>query len=83
MLTCFLKRSSNEAFLGLVKTELSKEVGEKIMTIAEQFIEQGREQEAIEVALSMLEEGFDEKMIARLTGLNKEKIQDLLKLKKH
>ncbi|MCC2666263.1 MAG: hypothetical protein K0S63_179 [Gammaproteobacteria bacterium] len=44
---------------------------------------EGREQEAIRVALDMLEEGFDKEIIARLTKLTKEKIDSLSESKVH
>jgi len=39
----------------------------------------GAEQNAIKIAIGMLEEGFDRDLIARLTGLGKEKIDSLSK----
>ena len=72
--------SDKEAFFKLIDTQISHEVGEKIMSLAEQLKEEGRIEKEKEIALRMLEEGSDPAFVAKVTGLSLDKIK---KLQKH
>lgn len=82
-----------KSFVELVKKEFSSDIGEKIMTISEQFreegkkigikigiekgIEKGVEKGKIEVAKHLLAEKAELRFIQRVTGLSLVKIQEL------
>jgi recombination-promoting nuclease RpnB len=76
--------SDKEAFFKLIDTQISHEVGEKIMSLAEQLKEEGRIEgelnKELEIAMRMLEEGSDPAFVAKVTGLSLDKIK---KLQKH
>jgi predicted transposase/invertase (TIGR01784 family) len=62
--------SDKEAFMNLVKTQLLPEVGEKIMTIAEQLKAEGIEKGIHQVAIKLLEQGCDVEFVAKATELD-------------
>lgn len=72
--------SDKEAFFELIDTQISHEVGEKIMSLAEQLREEGELRKSIEIAKKMLDEGSDLVFVAKVTGLSLDKIK---KLQKH
>jgi predicted transposase/invertase (TIGR01784 family) len=72
--------SDKEAFFKLIDTQISHEVGEQIMSLAEQLKEEGRIEKENEIAMRMLEEGSDPAFVAKVTGLSLDKIK---KLQKH
>ncbi len=63
----------------MVKTELSPEVGEKIMTVAEQFRAEGVEQNRLEIAKRLLAKNAELSFIEEVTGLPLIKIKELQK----
>ncbi|MFT4060606.1 MAG: Rpn family recombination-promoting nuclease/putative transposase [Legionella sp.] len=79
--------SDKDAFFKLIDTQISHEVGEKIMSLAEQLKEEGREKGRIEgelnkereIAKRMLDEGSDPAFVAKVTGLSLDKIKTLQK----
>jgi len=79
--------SDREAFFKLIDTQISHEVGEKIMSLAEQLKQEGREKGRIEgelnkereIAKRMLDEGSDPAFVAKVTGLSPDKIKTLQK----
>jgi predicted transposase/invertase (TIGR01784 family) len=75
--------SSQDAFFKLINTEISHEVGERIMSLAEQLkLEgkfEGRLEKEIEIAKRMLAEGSDVIFIEKVTGLSRDKIELLKK----
>ena len=77
--------SDKEAFFKLIDTEISHEVGEKIMSLAEQLKKEGREEgmleKEIEIAKRMLDAGSDSIFIEKVTGLSRDKIEELKKKK--
>jgi recombination-promoting nuclease RpnB len=77
VLTYILDRgelSNKKTFFNLVKTELTLELGEKIMTIAEQLKLEGK----LEVAEQLLAQKIDLALIAKVTGLSLQKIKELV-----
>ena len=75
--------SDPEAFFKLIDTQISHEVGEKIMSLAEQLKEEGRIEGELnkekEIAKRLLEEGADPVFVAKVTGLSLDKIKILQK----
>ena len=75
--------SDREAFFNLIDTQISHEVGEKIMSLAEQLKEEGRNEgellKSLEIAKRMLEAGSDTVFIEKVTGLSLAQIQALQK----
>jgi predicted transposase YdaD len=69
--------SDKETFIDLVMTKLPAEVGEEIMTIAEQFKAEGAEKAQSEIAERLLSRNESLSTIAELTGLSLEKIKKL------
>jgi len=69
--------SNKNTFIDLVKTNLTPEVGEKIMTIAEQFKAEGVQQEKIIIAKRLLAEGAEISFISKITELPLDKIKEL------
>lgn len=75
-----------EAFFKLINTQISHEVGEEIMTLAQQLRKEGREEGRMEGELKgqlkkereivkrMIEAGSDPDFIAKVTGLSLDKI---------
>ena len=71
----------------LINTQISREVGEKVMTLAEQLIAEGHQkgiQEGLqkgvqkgkfEVAKQLLREGVEIAFIAKMTGLSLDKLK--------
>lgn len=75
--------SDKDAFFKLIDTQISHEVGEKIMSLAEQLKEEGRIEGELnkekEIAKRLLEEGADPVFVAKVTGLSLDKIKILQK----
>lgn len=71
--------SDKEAFFKLIDTQISHEVGEKIMSLAEQLKEEGRIEKEREIAKRMLDEGAEPAFVAKVTGLSLDKIKMLQK----
>ena len=75
--------SDKEAFFELIDTQISHEVGEKIMSLAEQLKEEGRIEGELskekEIAKRLLDEGSDPAFVAKITGLSLDKIKTLQK----
>ncbi|OJY54836.1 MAG: hypothetical protein BGO90_10405 [Legionella sp. 40-6] len=75
--------SDREAFFKLIDTQISHEVGEKIMSLAEQLKEEGRIEGELnkerEIAKRMLDEGAEPTFVAKVTGLSLDKIKMLQK----
>ena len=71
--------SDKEAFFNLIDQQISHQVGEKIMSLAEQLKQEGmREGELkgkLEIAQRMLAEGSDPVFIEKVTGLSIEQIK--------
>lgn len=80
-----------DAFFKLIDTKISHEVGEKIMSLAEQLREEGRFEgklegklegelkKGLEIARRMLEEGSDPLFVAKVTSLTLDEIKALQK----
>lgn len=86
MLQYLLERgelSDKDAFFKLIDTQISHEVGEKIMSLAEQLKQEGRIEGELnkerEIAKRLLEEGADPVFVAKVTGLSLDKIKILQK----
>jgi predicted transposase YdaD len=71
--------SDKEAFFKLIDTQISHEVGEKIMSLAEQLKEEGRIEKEREIAKRMLDEGAEPAFVAKVTGLSLDKIKMMQK----
>lgn len=75
--------SDKDAFFELIDTQISHEVGEKIMSLAEQLKEEGRIQGELnkerEIAKRMLDAGAEPAFVANVTGLSLDKIKTLQK----
>lgn len=80
---------NKKAFFELINTQVSSEVGEKMMTLAEQLIEEGmikgiqegvqkgKFEGKLEVAKRLLIEGTEIAFIAKITGISLEKLEVL------
>lgn len=74
-----------DAFFSLITTEISPDVGEKIMTLAEQMrhkgLQEGKQEgvfeEKIETAKRLLKENVELVFISRVTGLSLDRIKEL------
>ena len=77
VLTYILDRGemNKDEFLGLVKAELSPEVGEKFMTVAEQLKAQGKAEGAHKVALNLLAKNYAIELVAEVTELNLDEVR--------
>lgn len=79
--------SDRKAFFKLIDTQISHEVGEKIMSLAEQLKEEGRIEGKLEgklegekeIAKRLLKEGSEPDFVAKVTGLSLDKIKTLQK----
>ncbi|CAM4500636.1 MAG: ISNCY family transposase ISPlu22 [Legionella sp.] len=71
--------SDKDAFFKLIDTQISHEVGEKIMSLAEQLKAEGKNEGILEIAKRMLDEGSDLVFVAKVTGLSLDKIKALQK----
>jgi recombination-promoting nuclease RpnB len=75
--------SDKDAFFKLIDTQVSREVGEKIMSLAEQLKEEGRIEGELnkerEIAQRMLDAGAEPAFVAKVTGLSLDKIKMLQK----
>jgi predicted transposase/invertase (TIGR01784 family) len=79
--------SDKDEFFKLIDTQISHEVGEKIMSLAEQLKEEGLIEGMLkgelkkekEIAKRLLEEGSDPAFVAKITGLSLDKIKELQK----
>ena len=60
---------NKQAFFELINTQISSEVGETIMTLAEQLKADGKLEGKLEVAQRLLAEGAEADFIARITGV--------------
>lgn len=90
VLTYILDRGelgNKDIFLDLVRSELTPELGDKMMTIAEQLkaegmqqgMQQGIEKGKLEVAERLLAQKIELALIAEVTGLSLQKIEELKK----
>ena len=76
---------NKRAFFELINTQISSEVGEKIMTLAEQLIDegmakglqQGLQKGKFEVAERLLSEGVELTFVAKMTGISLERLEAL------
>ncbi len=72
---------NKQAFFELINTQISSEVGEKVMTLAEQLIDEGmtkgRQEGKLEVAERLLSEGIELTFVAKMTGLPLERLKSL------
>lgn len=75
--------SDKDAFFKLIDTQISHEVGDKIMSLAEQLKNEGRiegeHNKEREIAKRLLEEGAEPVFVAKITGLSLDKIKMLQK----
>lgn len=71
--------SDKDAFFKLIDTQISHEVEEKIMSLAEQLIAEGKHEERLEIARKMLHEGSELVFVAKVTGLSLDTIKELQK----
>ncbi len=62
------------AFFELINTQISSEVGEKVMTLAEQLRAEGVQQGKIEVAERLLAKGEKAAYVTEITGLSLDKL---------
>jgi predicted transposase/invertase (TIGR01784 family) len=77
--------SDREAFFNLINTQISPEVGDKIMTLAEQLKQEGRQEgrqegkqeSKLEIAKRMLDAGSDPVFVTKVTGLSLAQIKTL------
>ncbi len=90
VLTYILDRSemsNKDTFVDMVKVGLSPEMGDKIMTIAEQFKAEGKAEGKVEgihlVAINLLEQGSDVKFVAKVTKLSLDEVKRLKEQIKH
>ena len=67
-----------EAFIETIRKGLTEIDEDKIMTLAEQWKQEGRQAERLEVARSMLQKGLDAQVIMEVTGLSEADISKLL-----
>lgn len=86
MLQYLLERgelSDKDAFFNLIDQQISHQVGEKIMSLAEQLrqegIREGEHKKEIEIAERMLAEGSDPVFIEKITALSINQIKKLAK----
>lgn len=68
---------NKEAFFDLITTKISPDVGEKIMTLAEQMREEGKIEGETEIAKRLLNENLDLLFISKMTGLSLNKLKIL------
>jgi len=72
---------NKQAFFELINTQISSEVGEKIMTLAEQLIDEGKHkgklEGKLEVAERLLSEGIEIAFVAKMTGIPLERLKVL------
>ena len=75
------KHRNIQELTNIIHDQLSPEVENEIMTLAdrlrEEGIEKGSHQKELEIAIKMIEEGMDETLIERITKLSKNKIKEL------
>ena len=69
--------SDKIAFIELINTNISYEIGEKIMTVKEQWKQEGELKSKMEIARRMLAEGSDLAFITKVTGLSIAQIRSL------
>ena len=79
--------SDKVALIELINTNISYEIGEKIMTAVEQWKQEGEfkgiSDERNKIALRMLAEGSDISFVIKVTGLTTEQIKTLQKKEGH
>ncbi len=68
-----------QKFFELINTQISPEVGEKVMSLAEQFKAEGKIESKIEMAECLLAEGVEIAFVQRVTGLPLAKIKEIQK----
>jgi predicted transposase/invertase (TIGR01784 family) len=72
---------NKQAFFDLINTQISSEVGEKIMTLAEQLIDEGMakglQKGKLEVAERLLSEGVELTFVAKMTGISLDRVKAL------
>jgi len=86
VLTYILDRSemsNRDTFIDMVRAGLSPEVGDKIVTIAEQFKAEGKAEGIHLVAINLLEQGSDVAFVARVTKLSLDEVKRLNDQIKH
>lgn len=66
-----------EAFFTLINTKISSEVGENIMTIAEQLRTEGKLEKGYEIAKRLLSKNLELQFIAEMTGLSLNTLKEL------
>ena len=69
--------SDKQAFFEFVRTKVSPEIEESVMSLAKKIKEEGIKEGVIQIALSMLSEGTDPKFIAKYTKMTLEEINEL------
>lgn len=73
--------SDKAAFFTLIDSQISQEVGEKIMTLAEQLKQEGRQEgrqeNSFEIARRMLQAGSEPVFVYKVTGLTMAQIKSL------
>ena len=67
-----------EAFIETIRKGLTEINEEKIMTLAEQWKQEGLQQGKLEIARSMMLKGLDTQIIMEVTGLTKEQVSELI-----
>ena len=72
--------SDINAFYSLIDSQLSPKTGDEVMTLAQQWLEEGRQKEKLIIAASMLKQKCSIELIAQITGLSPEKIYSLKKI---
>ena len=69
--------NSEEEFFKLLNSNVSHEMGEQLMSLAEKLILKGKNEERVEIAKQMIKEGADPAFIFKVTKLPLEKIKKL------
>ncbi|OJX14356.1 MAG: hypothetical protein BGO77_05770 [Caedibacter sp. 37-49] len=67
-----------EAFIETIRKGLTEINEDKIMTLAEQWKQEGLEKGRLEIARSMILKGFDTQIIMEVTGLSQEQVSELI-----
>lgn len=73
----YLLNASNKKDEEYIENTLKNTTEGLYMSLAKKYVEEGRKEEKIETARKMKKEGFDIKLISKLTGLSEEEIQKL------
>ena len=86
VLQYFLERgelSDKESFFSLIHNEISREVGEDIMSLAEELRQEGRQEGWQELIIKMLDNGVEPAFIAKNTGIPLYKVKEIEEGNKH